>query len=205
MANRNIQVKIAKLRKQRRSRPKAFSSKNSGPYKHAGFLTEVVGEDGEVKRSFQPLSIASRSKAAQSIPNWSTMNRWIIETFKYDSTEAIYARTSGLHTDIKVIQDEDIVLAKQHQSKEGAGSLQGESRYVFSILIKNPSHERRVYISGDSIFFIEEKVTKTHIVYRISHEYDNAEYAMQDHKNERILWDKKELRPLPNADSPNTT
>lgn len=200
MVNRNIQIKIQKMRKRRASRPKSFSTANTGPDKHAGFLTEVIADDGTVSRSLQPLAIAARSRVASQLPNWSTMDRWIINTFKPDSPEAIYARTSGLHTDIRVVQGDALVLAKMAQSKTGAGSVQGENTYVKSVLIQRLNHERRIYISGDSVFFCEEIVTKTHRVYRISHEYDSAVHAMEDHKRDRILWEKTERMPLPKAE-----
>ena len=107
----------------RRAWAKPFSMRNTGPHKHPGFLNE--------KGEFIDEGFKARALVAKS-----TIDQHLLRKFKFNpnSNEAIYARTQGLHTDLA--SEKEIVLARLAQSRNNAGSLQGEQRYVHSVFLR---------------------------------------------------------------------
>ena len=183
MAARWLQQKIAKQKRDRRKWAKAYSMKGTGPTSNPGYMAD----DGK----FVSISTGSRTKVARSAPNFDTMDRHLLATFKPTSVEAVYARLSGLHTDLKP----QVILAKQKQSTNGAGTLQGEIKYVYFLLKKEPNYEARLYMCADSAFIYLEIITDTHRVYKRSSEFGSRHQALDAWKIQRIHWDKIERIP----------
>jgi len=174
MANRTIQQKVQKMKRMRRAHLKSFSMRSAGP-------TNLEG-----------IGFGARSQVAQT-----SFDSWFLrrKQFNINSNEVIYARTRGLHTDIWPGGTE-VVLAKMQQSRNGAGSLQSERRYVYSIVRKEPNSELRLYISGDDCFFVYEATTRYERVYKVSHEYSKKQRALDANKYGRIAWVLVEREPL---------
>jgi len=193
MANRVLQQKRLKMKRMRRAWAKPFSMRNTGPFKHPMYINDQ-GEPVDV-------SFASRAKAGKMFVDEHLLAKY---RFNPNSSEAIYARTRGLHSDLAV--DKEVILAKIVQSRGNAGSLQGEKRFVYKIMHKEPNWEVRLYMCGDECFFCEEMLTTTHKVSKISFQYDDRHRAVDAWKHNRIVWDKVERIPLspPQAD-PDTT
>lgn len=160
MVARWIQQKQAKQKRIRRSWAKPYSMKGTGPAVLPGF----IGDDGR----FNSLSIGSRAKAGRTLDD-----PWLSALFKgvnsLSNEAQIYARTSGPNAVPRAV-----VLASLIQSKNNAGSLQGEQTYVYKILEKGKAVELRLYMGGEEAFFVERKRVGTKETYRRSIVYQRS-------------------------------
>jgi hypothetical protein len=190
MGARWLQQKVLKQKRMRRAWAKKYSMKNVGPSKSM-FTFNDQGKPTDV-------GMGARGKAARTNINFDSMSKFLLRRFKPSDTEVIYARTHGLHTDLA--SDRQVVLAKMTQSTGNAGSVQGETPYVYSVIKKIPNQELRLYMCRDSAFFVRETITDTERVFRVSTEYvgDSARYrAKADYVADKIPWEVVERTPLP--------
>jgi hypothetical protein len=191
MANRNMQQKKAKMQRMRRAWARSYSVRSSGTSQHL-WVRDDNGKPVD-------MGFSKRNELAATNTDFSTMDRALLRTFKSTDTEAIYARTQGLHTDL--LFDNPIVLARMVHSTSNAGSLQKERRYVYKNMHmgQNANPKTRWYISGESSFFVRETRTDTELVYRISYEYSTLFKAQLAYTKKNILWnpDLTQRVPIP--------
>lgn len=184
MVNRVIQAKVMKQKRMRRAWAKPYSMRSMGPHPSPGFVNE--------RGDFTDIGFGSRTKVARSHFDMYLISKY---SFHPNSTEAIYARTRGLHADLAA--DREIVLVKRTQSRGTSGpSLEKERTYVYQVMKQVPNYEIRLYILGDSSFFIASIVTKTERIYKRSVEYPALHVARDDYAHDRILWDVVDRQPL---------
>lgn len=191
MANRVLQQKRVKMQRMRRAWAKQFSRKNTGPMK-APFYINEQGDETD-------LSIKARSKAA-GIIDYESLSDNLRRRFRFKESdpESIYARHSGLHTDLT--RDGELILARMWANKKGAGTLQGEERFVYQCMIKNDKQERRLYMGREICFFYEERLVSGGKEIRISIEYPSRERAQIAHLQDKILWLELHFQEKPNSD-----
>jgi hypothetical protein len=191
MVNRVIQQKIIKQKRMRRAWAKRFSMRNAGPMRYPGFFND----QGE----FVDMSLRSRTQSARVNDLDSQLNDFLRRKFRFklSDPESIYARHRGLHTDMT--HDGELVLARMVQSRSGAGTLQGEQKFVRSVCIKRDTCLRTLYMSGETNFFIEVRVTEGGTVFLRSCEYIDRQMALLAHKTDNILWE--EISNSPEADT----
>jgi hypothetical protein len=186
-----MQQKKAKQKRIRRAWAKPYSRKNTGPMKNFVVVTQTKDEKGEPYRSITDMSIKGRSKAAKNYIAPFLLSRF---RFNPNSSEAIYVRTAGLHSDLSP-GSKELVLARLNQSRSGAGTIQGETEYVVHICVDRDTCHRRLCISRDNCFFIEARMTSKGMVILISIDYDDRKAAMMANRGEdertsphKIVW-----------------
>lgn len=175
MGNRVIQQKRQKMKRMRKAWAKTYSMRMSIP-----------AEPGTSPFFSNPLSIGSRTKAARS-----HLDEYLLSKFRFrsNSNERIYATYFGLHTDL-VNGVAEVVLARRVQSRNNAGSLQGEQRFVRWIAINKEHHKLVLFIGGEINFFVEERLSaRGERSHRLSVEYGTKERAKQAYLDGRIIWE----------------
>lgn len=191
MASRWMQQKKFKQKRMRKAWAKSYSRKNTGPMKDFITITQTKDEKGEPYRSVTDLSIKGRSKSAANY-----LSEYLLKRFKFNpnSSEALYVRTAGLHSDLAP-GSKELVLARLNQSRRNAGSVQGEEEFVQHVCTDRPTSKRTLFLGRDICFFIEVRTTRKGVVILKSCDYTDRGDALKANRGEndpdssdRILW-----------------
>lgn len=192
MANRNIQQKINKMKRMRRSHLKKYSMKNTGPIRHTGFFNE--------QGDFVDTSLRTRNKAAVNILDEHLLIKY---RFNQKSPEAMYARRAGLHTDL-------VVLCK-YVAPKGASSPHIEDFSIYQNMPDDRFSELRLYLGRTECFFIGFKTENGERVVYTSYPYVDIgrirgrDLALKAQRDRTILWDTVEKIHTPPPADPNPT
>jgi hypothetical protein len=179
MGNRVLQQKVLKIKRMKRAYLKRFSTKNTGPSKFPWYLND--------KGDLIDMSVKARSKTA-AVQDLERMNEQLRKKFKFklSDPESIYARHSGLHTDMT--RDGELILARLVQSRSGVGNIQGEVRYVYQEMHNRPTSNCRLYMANDENFFVELRQTERGKFFLTSIIYSNRQMAVLAYRNGHINW-----------------
>lgn len=187
MAARWKQQKEAKMKRMRRAWAKPYSMKSTGISANPGFKND----QGE----FVLTSIRSRAKAGGRVAD-----PWLDAIFKdhnplyhVDEQGNYSANEDGIYKR-KDSVPRAAVLAKLMQSTNGAGTLQGEQRFVYEKILDGEFVKVRLYMSGDEAFFVEQTTKGRVTIYRRSILYGSMfgrnarNIALEKFSRKRVCW-----------------